>query len=312
MNQARKQESANLLRPFRSIRRIGIMAYKGNIGSAMEILESWAEKHSSIKMYLNPFLKSYSSTKLKNKPESFFRSGTDLLLSLGGDGTLLSAARLLRGAKVPILGVNLGRVGFLANLNVESLGESLNDIVKGKYTLHKRMMLDVTVYDEKKIIMQDIALNEATFTGKLGAKMIDLRVHTNGEFLTDYFVDGLLVSTPTGSTAYSLSAGGSIVYPSATSLLLTPLNPASLSVRPLILPDDHEVQVQSLSNTRADVTLMVDGKNPVRLKPHYIVKIGKSELGTYLVRPLQSSYLESLRSKLGWSGSHHVRAPNAN
>jgi NAD+ kinase len=169
------------------------------------------------------------------------------------------------------------------------------------------MLLQVEVFKGGACLLEDISLNDVAFTGQMGHQMVDLRVTAQGRFLTDYWVDGLLVSTPTGSTAYALSAGGPIIHPSADSLLLTPMNPTSLSVRPLILPDYMLVSVRSNLGRDQEVNMFVDGRNQFRLKPEHTVLIRKHKEGVRLVRPKGSSYFESLRSKLGWTGSRRSR-----
>jgi NAD+ kinase len=231
----------------------------------------------------------------------------DLLLSLGGDGTFLSVARLVRGAGTPILGVNLGRVGFLADVTLDDLPRILDEIMRREYSYRKRMLLQVEVYKGAKRLLEDISLNDVAFTGQMGHQMVDLRVSAQGRFLTDYWVDGLLVSTPTGSTAYALSAGGPIIHPSADSLLLTPMNPTSLSVRPLILPDYMQVSVRSNLGRDMEVNMFVDGRNQFKLKPEHTALIRKHKDGVRLVRPKGASYFESLRTKLGWTGSRRSR-----
>ena len=223
----------------------------------------------------------------------------DLLLSLGGDGTFLSAARMVRGAATPILGVNLGRVGFLADVTLDDLHRILDEILRREYSYRKRMLLQVEVFKGAASLLEDIALNDVAFTGQMGHQMVDLRVTAQGRFLTDYWVDGLLVSTPTGSTAYALSAGGPIVHPSADSLLLTPMNPTSLSVRPLILPDYMLISVRSNLGRDQEVNMFVDGRNQFKLKPEHTVLIRKHKEGVRLVRPKGSSYFESLRIQAG-------------
>jgi NAD+ kinase len=183
----------------------------------------------------------------------------------------------------------------------------LDEILRREYSYRRRMLVEVEVYRGNECLLEDMALNDVAFTGQMGHQMVDLRVTAQGRFLTDYWVDGLLVSTPTGSTAYSLSAGGPILHPSADSLLLTPMNPTSLSVRPLILPDYMQISVRSNLGRHQEVNMFVDGRNQFNLKPEHTVLIRKHKDGVVLVRPKGSSFFESLRSKLGWTGSRKSR-----
>jgi NAD+ kinase len=293
--------------PVKDVGSIGVVAFSGNMAPAMDLLGRWAEENPSIQLYINDYLKPLARNGIKAKPDAFLRSKVDLLLSLGGDGTFLSAARLVRGADTPILGVNLGRVGFLADATLEDMHRILDEVVRREYSYRKRMLLQIEVFKGAKSLLEDIALNDVAFTGQMGHQMVDLRVTAQGRFLTDYWVDGLLVSTPTGSTAYALSAGGPIIHPSADSLLLTPMNPTSLSVRPLILPDYMQVGVRSNLGRGQEVNMFVDGRNQFKLKPEHTVIIRKHKDGVRLVRPKGSSFFESLRSKLGWTGSRKAR-----
>ncbi len=289
--------------PRRDIHTIGVVAFNGAVSSALEVLHAWSKKHPQTTLVLNRRLGKQIGNRFPVRSDAFLRSKTDLLLSLGGDGTFLSAARLVRGTGVPILGVNLGKVGFLADVSPENLGGILDEILRREYSLRHRMMLQVEVYEGSKKVDEDLALNDVAFTGRMGFQMVNLRVSAHGNFLTDYYVDGLLVSTPTGSTAYALSAGGPIIHPSVHSILLTPLNPSSLSVRPLVLPDYHVITVEAEVERKQEVNLVIDGRNNIALKKNQTVVIRKSPVGTSILRPKSSSYFESLRGKLGWSGS---------
>lgn len=302
--------------PVTDVRSIGIVAFAGDMSPAIAILKSWAEKNPTIQLSLNHYLKPFASSRLQIKSDQFLKSKVDLLLSLGGDGTFLSAARLVWSAssgksvsnsQTPILGVNLGRVGFLADVALENLSRILDEVQNRDYSFRKRMLLKVTVYKGKTKLLEDIALNEVAFTGQMGHQMVDLKVAAQGRFLTDYWVDGLLISTPTGSTAYSLSAGGPIIHPSADSLLITPMNPTSLSVRPLILPEYMTISVKSNMGRGKEANMFIDGRNQFKLKPEHTVEISKHSEGVLLVRPKGSSYFESLRNKLGWTGSRRSR-----
>jgi NAD+ kinase len=297
--------------PEKDVRSIGLVAFAGNMAPAMDVLNRWAEVNPRIAVHLNEYLRPFAGKRIKVKTDAFLRAKVDLLLSLGGDGTFLSAARLVRGEQTPILGVNLGRVGFLADLTLADLDRVLDEILRREYSLRRRMLVQVEVFRGRSCVLRDIALNDVAFAGQMGHQMVDLRVTAQGRFLTDYWVDGLIVSTPTGSTAYSLSAGGPIIHPSADSLLLTPMNPTSLSVRPLILPDYMLVSVRSNMGRDKDVNMFVDGRNQFKLKPEHLVLIRKHPEGIRLVRPKGSSYFDSLRNKLGWTGSRHSRiSPN--
>ena len=285
--------------PRTRIRTLGVMALKGRMDKAMSIVRHFAERHPDVKVYINGYLKPYADKKLRPQTDAFLGSKVDALLSLGGDGTFLTAARLVRGEKVPLLGVNLGRVGFLADASLENLGQILEELLKHDYTMRRRMLLSMEHWHGHKLVFKDIVLNEVAFSGVLGAQMVELSVSASGRFLTEYRVDGLLVSTPTGSTAYSLAAGGPIIHPSGNSILLTPMNPSSLSVRPLVLPDSLEIEVKS----HMSASLYADGRRRGRFRVGDVVRIRKNPESIRIIRPKSSSYFESLRTKLGWTGS---------
>jgi NAD+ kinase len=271
--------------------------------SAVDVLRGFAAEHPGVRIFLNKYLRNFADRRLRLKSDAFLGSKVDALLSLGGDGTFLAAARLVRGEKVPILGVNLGRVGFLADATLENLRPILEDLLRRDYTLRRRMLLQVEHWRGRKRLFRDIALNEVAFTGEMGHQMVEIEVKASGRFLTIYRVDGLLMSTPTGSTAYSLSAGGPIIHPSGQSILLTPMNPASLSVRPLVLPDSMEIEARSAMTKDKVANLFVDGRHRGRLLPGDVLRAKKNPEGLRIIRPHSGSYFESLRTKLGWTGS---------
>ncbi len=294
-------DDREIAEPQGDIRSIGVIALKGRLETAMETLRSFAADHPDIKVSVNPFLKSLAKPPLRCKPEASL-GRMDMLLALGGDGTFLAGARLIHGRDTPILGVNLGRLGFLADVRLEELRRILEELLRREYTLRRRMLLRIDAYKGKHKVWHDLALNEMAFVGEVGSHMAELSVEAAGRFLTDYRVDGLLVSTPTGSTAYSLSAGGPILHPSLRSLVLTPLNPGSLTVRPLVLPDSMEVVVRPKPGLRKLARLFVDGRERGRLEPDMRIRITRSPDALRIIRPQGSSYFASLRNKLGWKG----------
>jgi len=293
--------------PEVDVRRIGVFALKGDLTAAVAILRSFADDHRDAKFYLNDYLKNFADRRLQVKSDAFLRSKVDLILSLGGDGTFLSAARLVRNESIPILGVNLGRLGFLADATLENLRRILEEIWQREYSLRRRMLLAVEAFDGHKKLFSDIALNEVAFSGMMGRQMVELTVTANGRFVSDYRVDGLLASTPTGSTAYNLSAGGPIVHPSTPALLLTPMNPASLSVRPLVVPDTMAIEIRNAMAVGNDLNVHVDGRDRGCLPPGAEVHLHRHAHGVRIIRPFGSSYFGSLRGKLGWTGSRDGR-----
>jgi NAD+ kinase len=294
-------------KPETDIRTLGVVALKGNIGPAVAELRAFSVRHPGIRIFLNERLREHGGKGLVVRSDAFLASKVDALLALGGDGTFLSAARLAHAKNIPVLGVNLGRVGFLADVSLENLGSILEDLLKRRYTLRHRMVLDVEHWRGRKRLLRDIALNEVAFTGLMGGQMLDLDVRASGSFLTTYRVDGLLVATPTGSTAYSLSAGGPIVHPAANTLLLTPMNPGSLSVRPLLLPDSMDIEVSNIVKGGRPPNLFSDGRARGAMTAGDRVRISKHPERLRIIRPQGSSYFDSLRNKLGWTGNWEAR-----
>ncbi len=292
--------------PENDIRTLGVLAIKGDAGQAVAIVREFAKAHPGVRVFLNGYLKPHAGKGLSAKSDSFLAANSDALLSLGGDGTFLTAARLAHTRGIPVLGVNLGRTGFLADASLGNLAMILGELLRRDYSLRHRMVLEVEHARGGKALLRDVALNEAAFAGIMGGQMAELEVRAGGQFLTGYRVDGLLVSTPTGSTAYSLSAGGPIVHPSANSLLLTPMNPASLSVRPLVLPDSMEIEVRNAA--AAPLNLFVDGRARGELRAGDVVRVRKHPQRLHIIRPKRSSYFESLRGKLGWTGDRDPRS----
>ncbi|QJA06389.1 NAD(+)/NADH kinase [Thermosulfurimonas marina] len=221
----------------------------------------------------------------------------DLVLVIGGDGTLLRAAPLAWKLDVPILGINFGKLGFLTEVSLEEVELALERLLEGEFRTEARLMLEVR-YGEETFQ----ALNEAAILkGPLG-HMIHLRVTVSGEYLTTYYGDGLLVATPTGSTAYNLSAGGPILHPATEALVLTPICPFMLSARPLVLPAETEITVQLISPS-PEVHLVVDGGHHRVLGPGQSVHLRRSERPLKLITSPTRSYFAILRDKLGWGES---------
>ncbi|MGA2509725.1 MAG: NAD(+)/NADH kinase [Candidatus Acidiferrales bacterium] len=223
----------------------------------------------------------------------------DLLIVLGGDGTLLSAARALGSHKVPILAVNLGGLGFLTSVTLEEMYPLLEQVVAGKHQTSERMMLEAEIIRGGKSFERQSALNDAVANKAALARMLDFDVHVNGNHVGRYRADGLIVATPTGSTAYSLAAGGPIVDPELDAFVITPICPHMLTNRPIVIPDTAKIEVDfAAADESAYVTL--DGQIGFQLKPKDRLSIKKSSSRVALVRPPNKTYFEILRSKLRW------------
>lgn len=221
----------------------------------------------------------------------------DLLVVLGGDGTLLAVARALGERAVPILGINLGTLGFLAEVSIDEMESALAGALAGTMRIERRLRVSVEQVRSGREVARWRALNDAVVTSSV-ARLIEIDVRADGRPVSTYHADGLIVSTPTGSTAYSLSAGGPILLPSLDALVLTPICPHTLTQRPLVMPDTVVLEIAAKTGVQARLT--VDGQEGVELADGDVVRVRRSEHGVLLVVPPQRSRFDVLRAKLRW------------
>lgn len=227
-------------------------------------------------------------------------SDIDALVTLGGDGTLLRGARLLAGRSVPILGVNLGRLGFLTTCGSEDAEQALRLLATGDYVAEPRMTLSARVVDEAGSNRQEwLALNDFVLHKGGFARVVRLSVAINGESIGVYAADGVIISTPTGSTAYSLSAGGPVVVPTVESIILTPISAHMLAVRPLVIPADAEIAVETIQNPE-ELIVTVDGQVGTNLASGEKLVVRRAPNPVLIVRFPGTSFFERMRMKLGW------------
>lgn len=226
----------------------------------------------------------------------------DLLMVFGGDGTMLRVARETAGSRTPLIGINVGSLGFLTDVPAQQLGVALRQIWAGETVLESRSLIQATVQPHPERIYE-IALNDFVVSRGAAPRLIDLDVTVDGEQLTRYRCDGLIVCTPTGSTAYSLSAGGAVVSPTADVFTLTPICPHTLSNRSVVIGMDSTVRVK-VRSPRADTYLTGDGQKVIPLSMNEVVTIKRSPHSVRLLHLAGSSFFETLRRKLNWSGSH--------
>ena len=232
-------------------------------------------------------------------PRQALAGKIDLLIVLGGDGTLLSAVRALAGHRVPILPVNLGGLGFLTSVTREEMYPALEHVLAGQHRLSERMMLEAEVWRNGSAIEHQTALNDAVVNKAARARMLEFDVFVDRAHVGRYRADGLIIATPTGSTAYSLSAGGPIVHPEVDALLITPICPHMLTNRPLAVPDTARVEIDvAIAGEAAHLTL--DGQTGIQLEPDDRVAVTKSANRVALIRPPEKTYFEVLRNKLRW------------
>jgi NAD+ kinase len=225
-----------------------------------------------------------------------------IVVLLGGDGTLLSMADRIgaTGSNAPILGVNFGSLGFLTEVTLPELYPSLDAALTGQARIEERMMLRATMWRERNTYADHIALNDVVINKAGHSRMIDLSVSIGDEFITRIKADGLIVATPTGSTAYNLAAGGPIVQPNLDALLLTPIAPHTLTNRPIVIPAASIIRVQAIMDGRDDVHVTVDGQTGFRLQAGDEIRVCRAERPLRLIRPSTRSYFEVLREKLKW------------
>ena len=227
----------------------------------------------------------------------------DWVVVLGGDGTLLGAARRVGRFGSPILGVNLGGLGFLTGIPFERLYPVIEMMINGRLEVESRVMLETKVLRKSKVVCRFEVLNDVVINKGTLARIIDLGVAINEEFLTTFRADGLIISTPTGSTAYNLSAGGPILYPTMETFILTPICPFTLTNRPIIIPDTSVIQIKIKNESEEAVLLTFDGQVGFDLYYDDKVIIRKSEKKIKLFRPPDHSYFNILRTKLMWGGT---------
>jgi NAD+ kinase len=260
-------------------------------------LFSWLESRG-----YTPLVEAHLARHIKSAvgfPSDQVAARSDLIVVLGGDGTLISVARQASGRPVPILGVNLGSLGFLTEITVDELYTSLQACLDGHAVISQRMMLDVVIRREESEVASHRVLNDVVINKGALARIIDLETSVDGHYLTTFKADGLIISTPTGSTGYSLSANGPIVYPSLNGVVITPICPHTLTNRPLVVPGDARIAI-TLQSLHEDVFLTLDGQVGVELKRGDQIEVSRAAETTRLVVSVSRDYFEVLRTKLKW------------
>jgi len=225
---------------------------------------------------------------------------SDLVMVVGGDGTLLSAARSLVEADVPLLGINIGRLGFLVDVSPEELPGQLNRILSGEYYEEKRVMLSGEVYRGEDLIATGTALNDVVLHARDSVQMIEFETLINGKLVHLQRADGIVISTPTGSTAYALSGGGPILHPDLDALVLVPICPHTLSSRPIAVTGDSEIIVRLSPHSSAHAQVAFDGQSNVDFEDEDTLKICKLSSNLRLIHPKEYDYYRILRNKLRW------------
>ena len=223
------------------------------------------------------------------------------IVVLGGDGTFLSVARFIGNKDIPLMGVKFGEVGFLAEKTEDNLYEAITSLLKGKYLIQTRTRLDIKVVRDNKQIIDVDVLNDAVINKSALSRLASCAVYLDSTYLTTYRADGLIVGTPTGSTAYSLAAGGPVVHPAVPSIILTPICPFTLTNRPLIIPDSTKIEIR-LEGSPEDIVLTLDGQEGFEMDPGDKIFIKKSRNYIKMISFDDQSYFKVLKTRLKWSG----------
>jgi len=288
------------MQPAHTFRNIGIISRprRSNLAEVVPPLLSWLEERGTHVVYDQE-----TATSLTEPSEGRSReqvaAASDLLLVLGGDGTLLAAARVAAPRGIPILPINMGSLGFLTSFMLEELYPALEDILAGRLTISERVMLHAELQRGDKILDKQTVLNEVVINKGALARMIELELSIDKDFVCRYRADGLIVASPTGSTAYSLSAGGPIVHPSVESFIITPICPHTLSDRPVVVGDTSIIEVKLSAGTES-VFLTLDGQKGIPLQATDRVRISRGQQRLKLIQTPHKSYFEILRNKLKW------------
>jgi NAD+ kinase len=280
------------------MKKIGIIAKKGDpeaVKAVADFLE-WIKQQRGFQIFLESDIA--GTLKVKGYSREQLPSKAEVIIVFGGDGTLLSAARLVGSKGVPILGVNLGGLGFITEISRDEILENIDKVLSEQCCFEERIMLLADVYRSGKKVEKQNALNDVVLNKSALSRMFELDININGQYVSSVRADGLIVSTPTGSTAHSLSAGGPILYPTLESFLVTPICPHTLTSRPIVLPDDFVLDLNITNGD--DVFLTLDGQVGLPVKVKDRVRIRKAEYKTKFVVLHDRDYFQILKAKLKW------------
>jgi NAD+ kinase len=281
------------------LKKVGIIFKKqdSRVQSIVDDIIPWLRSRGVEVLLDRNSLERYPEKTLIAPPEELVRQ-VDIVAVFGGDGTLLYAARLIGTSGVPIMGINLGSLGFLTEVKLEKMHEAFEGLISGQYQLEERVLLDVEVIRQESVAGHYLALNDAVINKNALARIIDLEVSVNAKPVLLTRADGLIISTPTGSTAYSLAAGGPILYPKLDAFIIAPICPHTLTNRPLVIPDRESVGVWLRRGS--EVMLTVDGQVGMPLQPQDCLRIRRAPATLKLALPFGNHFFELLREKLRW------------
>ena len=280
------------------MKKIGIIGKTGK-QETLDILTELAPwlKSKGHEVYVD--IENATVMNIEGTPRSQMSSLVDMIIVLGGDGTMIGVARLVAEKGIPILGVNIGGLGFLTAVSRDELYEVLDRVLVDDCHVEERIMLNACVLRHSECIAEYIVMNDVVVNKGALARIIDLETYVNSTYISTFKADGLIVSTPTGSTAYALSAGGPILYPTINSIVLAPICPHTLTNRPIVLPDDVKIEIM-LRSRNEDVFLTLDGQMGFSLRQNDIVEVKKSQYRARLYIPCERDYFEIIRTKLKW------------
>lgn len=280
----------------------GRLLHTGDTGYVQQLLDCLLKRGIEVLVYDSFYAHLVQHVSIPKKLPTFFSHGdiagkVDFVFSLGGDGTMLDALTLVRNSNIPIAGINTGRLGFLASIGKEEIVQAVDALEKGTYVLDKRILLRL---ESNKPLFEGVnfALNEFTIHNKESASMIAVHAYINGDYLNTYWADGLIVSTPTGSTAYSLSCGGPVVFPRSDNFVITPVAPHNLNVRPIVVPADSVISFEVEGRSNQFVCALDSRSAPI--DSSFQLAVRKEDFMVSLVRLDTENFLTTLRNKLMW------------
>ena len=286
--------------PAQSFKTIGVISRprRANLSVVVPTLLKWLATRNLRVLYDEETASALSAPASALSREQI-AAQSDLLLVLGGDGTLLAAARFAASRCIPILPINMGSLGFLTSFTVDELYPALEETLAGRAAFSTRTMLLVELERAGRVIDTQHVLNDAVINNSALARMIELELSIDHDFVVRYRADGLVVATPTGSTAYSLSAGGPIVHPTVEAIIISPICPHTLTDRPVVVRDSALIEVK-FTGTAESVLLTLDGQTGVPLQENDTIRITRSSQCLQLIQPPKKSYFDILRNKLKW------------
>ncbi|SNR14519.1 NAD kinase [Tenacibaculum jejuense] len=280
-------------------------SYSLNAEKEVKTLIKCLEKHNIVIFIEEEYYNLLTSHEVLSKKYPVFSHFNDLsdsfdmLFTVGGDGTILRAVTYIRNLNIPILGINTGRLGFLATIQKKEIKEAIASIMEGKFSLQERSLLQIQTNPGTETFSElNFALNEVTIARRNTTSMIGIKTYLDEEYLTNYWADGLIISTPTGSTGYSLSCGGPVILPDSTSLVITPIAPHNLNARPIIIPEKTNIQLE-VSAREKDFLISLDSRIAT-VPQETIVQIQKAPFTVKTILLENQSYLKTLRQKLLW------------